>query len=145
MEKYDDKNHVKRICSRELRSIKKELSFMLANLYINKYTSIWVSVPNKCVPRTTNFSNKASWVAVWLECWLWGSGGSRFEPRSWQLVKVIGEISGPWKIVYDWWYKNRQKSVSFSGHIPDNYRGVDKSQATPVSYTHLTLPTIYSV
>ena len=28
-------------------------------------------------------------------------------------------ISGPCKIVYDWWYRNRQKSVSFSGHISD--------------------------
>ena len=28
------------------------------------------------------------------------SGGSRFEPRSQQLVKAIGGISGPCKIVY---------------------------------------------
>ena len=47
------------------------------------------------------------------------SGVSQFEPRSWQLVKAIGGISGPWKIVYDQWYKNRQKSASFSGHISD--------------------------
>ena len=47
------------------------------------------------------------------------SGGSRFEPWSWQLVKAIGGISGPCKIAYDGWYKNRQKSVSFSGHISD--------------------------
>ena len=47
------------------------------------------------------------------------SGGSRFEPRSLQLVKAIGGISGPCKIVYDQRYKNRQKSVSFSEHISD--------------------------
>ena len=35
-------------------------------------------------------------------------------------MKGIGGISGPCKIVYDQWYKNRQKSsVSFSGHISD--------------------------
>ena len=34
-------------------------------------------------------------------------------------MKAIGGISGPCKIVYDQWYKNRQKSVSFSGHISD--------------------------
>ena len=45
------------------------------------------------------------------------SGGSCFEPRSWQLVKAMRGISGPCKIVYNQWYKNRQKSVSFSGHI----------------------------
>ena len=44
---------------------------------------------------------------------------SRFEPRSRQLVKAIGGISGPCKIVYDRWYKNRQKSVSFSGNVSD--------------------------
>ena len=47
------------------------------------------------------------------------SGGSQFEPRSSQLVKVIGGISGPCKIVYDRYYINRQKSVSFSGHNSD--------------------------
>ena len=41
--------------------------------------------------------------------------GSRFEPRSRQLVKAIGGISRACKIVY----KNRQKAVSFSGHISD--------------------------
>ena len=46
-------------------------------------------------------------------------GDSRFEPRSKQLVKPIGGISSPCKIVYDQWYKHRQKSVSFSGHISD--------------------------
>ena len=46
-------------------------------------------------------------------------GDSRFEPRSKQLVKPIGGISGPCKIVYDQWYKHRQKSVSFKGHISD--------------------------
>ena len=39
------------------------------------------------------------------------SGGSRFEPRSWQLVKAIGGISDPCKIVYDWWNNDRQTSV----------------------------------
>ena len=34
-------------------------------------------------------------------------------------MKAIGGISGLCKIVYDQWYKNRQKSVSFSGHISD--------------------------
>ena len=34
-------------------------------------------------------------------------------------MKAIGGISGPCKIVYDQWYKNRQKSVGFSGHISD--------------------------
>ena len=34
-------------------------------------------------------------------------------------MKAIGGISGPCKIVYDQWYKNRQMSVSFSGHISD--------------------------
>ena len=34
-------------------------------------------------------------------------------------MKAIGGISGPCKIVYYQWYKNRQKSVSFSGHISD--------------------------
>ena len=33
------------------------------------------------------------------------------------VVKGIGGISGPCKIVYDQWYKNRQNSVSLSGHI----------------------------
>ena len=35
------------------------------------------------------------------------------------IVKAIGGISGPCKIVYDQWYKNRQKFVSFNGHISD--------------------------
>ena len=52
------------------------------------------------------------------------SGGSRFEPRSWQLVKAIGGINGPCKIVCDRCYKNRQKSVSFSGHISDGLSAV---------------------
>ena len=43
------------------------------------------------------------------------SGGSWFEPRS-QLVKAIEGISSPCKIKYDRWHKNRQKSLSFSGH-----------------------------
>ena len=47
------------------------------------------------------------------------SGGSRFEPQSRQLVKAIGGISGPCKIVNDQWYKNRQNSISFTGHISD--------------------------
>ena len=47
------------------------------------------------------------------------SGGSRFEPGSYQLMKAIGGISDPCKILYDPWYKNRQKSVSFIGHISD--------------------------
>ena len=34
-------------------------------------------------------------------------------------MKGIGGISGPCKIMYDQWYKNRQKSISFSGHISD--------------------------
>ena len=34
-------------------------------------------------------------------------------------MKAIEGISGPCKIVYDQWYKNRQKAVSFSGHISD--------------------------
>ena len=34
-------------------------------------------------------------------------------------MKAVGGINGPCKIVYDRWYKNRQKSVSFSGHISD--------------------------
>ena len=32
-------------------------------------------------------------------------------------MQAIGGISG--KIVYDQWYKNGQKSVSFRGHISD--------------------------
>ena len=47
------------------------------------------------------------------------SGGCRFEFRSRQLVKAIGEISGPSKIVYDEWYKNRQNAVILYGHISD--------------------------
>ena len=47
------------------------------------------------------------------------SGGSQFEPQLWKLVKAIGGIRSPCKIVYDQWYKDRQKSVSFSGHISD--------------------------
>ena len=47
------------------------------------------------------------------------SGGSRFKPWSRQLVKAIGGTSGPCKIVHDPWYKTRQKSVSYSGHISD--------------------------
>ena len=39
-------------------------------------------------------------------------------------MKAIGGISGPCKIVYDQWYKNRQKSVSFSGHISDGLSAV---------------------
>ena len=34
-------------------------------------------------------------------------------------MKAIRGLNGPCKIVYDRWYKNRQKSVSFSGHISD--------------------------
>ena len=34
-------------------------------------------------------------------------------------MRAIGGISSPCEIVYDQWYKNRQKSVSFSGHISD--------------------------
>ena len=34
-------------------------------------------------------------------------------------MKAIGGITGPYKIVYDQWNKNRQKSVSLSGHISD--------------------------
>ena len=34
-------------------------------------------------------------------------------------MKAIGGISSPCKIVLDQWYKNRQKSVSFSGQISD--------------------------
>ena len=44
------------------------------------------------------------------------SEGSRFKPRTWQLVKAIGGISCPGKIVYDQ-TKQRKKYVSFSGHI----------------------------
>ena len=47
------------------------------------------------------------------------SGGCRLDPGSRQLVTIIGGISGPGKIVYNKFYKNRQKSVSFSGHISD--------------------------
>ena len=36
-------------------------------------------------------------------------------------MKAIGGISGPCKILYDQWYKNGQKSVSFSGHISDRF------------------------
>ena len=34
-------------------------------------------------------------------------------------MKAIGILSGPCKTVNDQWYKNRQKFVSFSGHISD--------------------------
>ena len=34
-------------------------------------------------------------------------------------MKAIRGISSPCKIVYEGWYKNRQKSVSFSGYISD--------------------------
>ena len=34
-------------------------------------------------------------------------------------MRAIGGISGPCKIVYDQWYKNRQKSVIFSWRISD--------------------------
>ena len=34
-------------------------------------------------------------------------------------MRAIGGISGPCKVVYDQWYKNRLKSVSFSGHNSD--------------------------
>ena len=47
------------------------------------------------------------------------SWSSVFETRSGQFVKAIGGISNHCKIVYDQWYKSRQKSVSFSGHISD--------------------------
>ena len=39
------------------------------------------------------------------------SWGSWFEPWSCQVVKSMGEICGPCKIVHDRWYKNRQKSM----------------------------------
>ena len=43
-------------------------------------------------------------------------------------MKAIGGISGPCKkIVYDQWYKNRQKSASFSGHISDGLSVVSVS------------------
>ena len=58
----------------------------------------------------------AAWIGRVLAL---SSGGSRFEPWSWQLVKVIGGISGP--IVYDWWYKNRQKFISFVGTSKTDY------------------------
>ena len=45
----------------------------------------------------------------WIDCVVrllaFPSVGSRFELRP--LVKAIGGISGPCKIVYDHWYKNR--------------------------------------
>ena len=56
-------------------------------------------------------------LAHYLVLLAFPTGGSRLEPQSWQLVKAIGGISCPCKIVYDQWYKNRQKSLSFSGHI----------------------------
>ena len=34
-------------------------------------------------------------------------------------MKAIRGISGPCKIVYDQWYKNRQESVNFCGYISD--------------------------
>ena len=48
------------------------------------------------------------------------SGGSRFKPWSWQLVKAIGGICGPGKVVCDCvMVQNRQNSVSLFGHISD--------------------------
>ena len=58
-------------------------------------------------------------MAAWLECWLSHLGVAGSSPGRDKIVKAIGGISGPCKIVYDEWYKNRQKSVSFSGHISD--------------------------
>ena len=60
---------------------------------------------------------KSDWQRGWVLAL--PSRGSRFKPRSWQLARVIGGISSHWKVVYDKWYKNRQKSESFSGHISD--------------------------
>ena len=34
-------------------------------------------------------------------------------------MKTIGGICDPGKIVYDPWYKNRQKSVSLAGRLSD--------------------------
>ena len=39
-------------------------------------------------------------------------------------MKAIGGINGPCKIVYDGWYTNRQKSVSFSGLITEKLSGI---------------------
>ena len=58
-------------------------------------------------------------VAAWLECWLSHLGVVGSSPGHDNLWKPLGGINGPCKIVYDWWYKNRQKSVSFSGRISD--------------------------
>ena len=41
--------------------------------------------------------------------------GWRFDPGSWHVVKAIGRICSPCKIVYDLQYKNRQKSVVYLG------------------------------
>ena len=47
------------------------------------------------------------------------SWSSRFEPWPCQLVKAIWGICGTCKIVYDGWYKSRQRSVNSAGHISD--------------------------
>ena len=62
------------------------------------------------------------------------SRGSRFEPRSCQLVKAIVGMSGPCKIVYARWYKNRQKSASLSGHISDGLSMVSERAEPPKGY-----------
>ena len=45
--------------------------------------------------------------------------GSRLDTWSCQLVKAFGGICGHFKIVYDRWYKNRQKSANLVGYISD--------------------------
>ena len=59
------------------------------------------------------------------------SRGIRLKPRSWQLVKAIGGIRGPCKIVYDWWYKRQKKVCELKwAHLMHIIRGVSKSRAT---------------
>ena len=45
--------------------------------------------------------------------------GCRLDPCVMTACESHGGISDSCMIVYDQWYKNRHKSVSFSGHISD--------------------------
>ena len=52
-------------------------------------------------------------------------------------MKAIGGICGPCKIVYDQWYKNRQKAVSLIGYISVVSVRADLNVVTRLSLVHL--------
>ena len=75
-----------------------------------------------------HISKLSGWVVTVLAL---PSGSSTFKPRSWQLVKAIGELSGPGKIVYDWKYKNGQKIIHRVGRAKPHKGNAELSDIVP--------------